>query len=273
MNYFPTYVFALQQEAKPFIETLNVKQIYQQKNIKLYKSDEVFVLITGIGCMASATAVGWFLAQYKNVILWNIGCAASTANVGSWQRVICVKQDNNIFYPEIVSKSKLKLNTLNTVNTVINNSQLKHFNDELVDMEGIGFATAALTFINSNQIQLLKWISDNGNINFYKDKAWINAYVQRINEVIELINQESNLISKYLNDININTNAYIEKVNLNLQLSFTQKEQLHKALVYYLNLNHQDKLIHLLNDFLTQLNNKLNNKSNFKDLLNKLYCV
>jgi hypothetical protein len=273
MKYISTYVFALQQEAKPFIEILNAKQIFQQKNLKLYKANNVFVLVTGIGCIASATAVGWFLAQYKNVILWNLGCAASNINIGSWQRVVCVKQDNKCFYPEIFSKTKIQLNSLNTVNAAISNKQLKQYNDELVDMEGIGFAISALTFISSSQIQILKWISDNGNINFYKDKKWINAYEEKIKEIIEYIEQETNLISKHLNDININTSTFIENVNLKLQLTFTQKEQLHKALVYYLNLNNQDNLKTLLNDFLTQINNKLNNKTYFNDLINKLNHV
>lgn len=273
MKHIATYVFALQQEANPFIEKLNAKQIVQQKNLKLYKSVDVFVLITGIGSVASATAVGWFLAQYKNVILWNIGCAASNSNIGNWQRVVCVKQDNNSFYPEILSKNKIQINKLNTVNVALNKEQLSQYKNELVDMEGFGFAMAALTFINSSQIQLLKWISDDGNLNFYKDKTWINYYTEKINEIIEFIESETNLISKHLNNNNIYTSSFIDKINANLKLSFTQKEQLHKALVYYLNLNSQDKLIDLLDTFLKQLNIKSNKKSSFIELLNQLNGV
>jgi hypothetical protein len=266
MSLRPTYVFALQQEANPFIALLDVKQIIQQKNLKLYASEDHFVLITGMGGIACSAAIGWFLALHKNVVLWNIGCAASQANLHKWQRIIEVKNKELTFYPELLDKSQFGLNSLNTVTDFIGAEGLSGYAMELVDMEGIAFAKAAQLFLNSNQIQIFKWVSDAGNKDFYKDETWLNEYKRQIPDVIKIVEHETKLISKELKEIFKHTNPFITKVDNVLKLSFTQKEQLHKACLYFLAYKSESQLTDLIEEF----KGSIENISQRKSLLNKL---
>lgn len=273
MNLRPTYVFALQQEANPFIEELGVKQIIQQKNLKLYANDDCFLLITGIGSLACSAAVGWFLALHENVVMWNIGCAASQENLHKWQRIIEVKNKELTFYPELLDKSEFELNSLNTVTDFIGAEELYGYGKELVDMEGIAFAKAAQLFLNSNQIQILKWVSDTGNKDFYKDGTWLNEYKRQIPDVIKTVEKETKLIAAELNETFKNTNPFVTKVNNVLKLSFTQKEQLHKACLYFLAYKSEIQLAELIEGFIRRVENISQRKSLFYQLIEELRHV
>ncbi|MCA6437298.1 MAG: hypothetical protein ACK5QC_10125 [Bacteroidota bacterium] len=273
MDLKPTYVFALQQEAYPFIEQLKVKQIHQQKNIRLYANDHSFLLITGIGSIACSTAVGWFLALHKNVVMWNIGCAASQANLHKWQRIIEVKNKELTFYPELIGKSEFELNSLNTVSDFVGVEDLMSYGNELVDMEGISFAKAAQLFLNSNQIQIFKWVSDAGHKDFYKDGTWFKKYERQIPEIITVVDLETKLISTEVNAIFKNTNQFVSKIDNLLKLSFTQKEQLNKACLCFLAYKTELQLAELIEEFTDSVENISQRKSLLNQLLEKLRHV
>lgn len=273
MSLKPTYLFALQQEANPFIEQLGVKQIIQQKNLRLYANNDCFLMITGIGSIACSAAVGWFLALHQNVVMWNIGCAASKENLHKWQRIIEVKNKELTFYPELLDKSEFEINSLNTVNDFIGAEELLGYGKELVDMEGIAFAKAAQLFLNSNQIQLLKWVSDEGNKDFYKDGTWLNEYKRQIPDVIKAVEKETKLIAAELKETFKNTNQFITKVDNLLKLSFTQNEQLHKACLYFLAYKTELQLAELIEEFISSVENISQRKSLLNQLLEQLRHV
>lgn len=154
---------ALLAEAQPLIDHWQLKKNHSQGKIAVYTHTEqqMGLIVSGIGNTAAATAIGYIYAQQcasRHAQIINIGIAGGEFKLGSLLKVskIYDQASNRCYYPHLGS-SKLPSATCHTV--------IKPQHDYrpgiIYDMESSGFFTAANQFVNVEQIQLLKIISDN----------------------------------------------------------------------------------------------------------------
>lgn len=195
------YIFcAMRSEAQPIIDKYSLKL-----EGDLFVGESITVIITGMGKVNMAYAVGKISAQIRSEDrLLNIGVCAGKS-FGIYEVVKVTDFDaRRDFYPDIILESNLNKASLITVSRVINDGDIS---DALYDMEGSAFVESCLNFAGPHQLGLLKIVSDDGH----------GAEVT--NEVVKtLMTSYLTTISKY---IDINQSAkYIEPVSVDVaQLS------------------------------------------------------
>jgi nucleoside phosphorylase len=267
-------VFALPQEAKPFVQYTQAKLLTEVGNLKYYESPKYNILITGLGNTAAATAIGWYFGKYNTKsIVWNIGTAASAKKeVHSWQRIVQVysQSTEQYFYPEIQT-SHFPLATCCTVTKPHNEIMLLGIQQDLVDMEFFALAKAAQQFVPTNFIQSIKWVSDNGSLDFYKNKNWQTIYAEKLKEVLIEIDTQSVKIIESANKYHADIAPYLQLVESKLQISFTQKVQLKNALIHAVHTKGNQWLSAVLDTVPDDITQTHLRNTIFTDLLNQLY--
>ncbi|OQX73431.1 MAG: hypothetical protein B6D59_05660 [Campylobacteraceae bacterium 4484_4] len=157
-----TIVSALGAEAAPLIDYLGLEKIERQP-FPLYRKEERFLIISGIGMLPSAIATTHILTRFPQLQsgkVVNIGIAgASRKPIGSLfqiKKVIDHATDKVYHLPASFSLPGASLSTFATPC-----SQTREIKSDLADMEAAGFLKAAKTFVPDTQIHLLKIVSDN----------------------------------------------------------------------------------------------------------------
>ncbi len=266
------FCFALMAEAKPFLGSKPIF-IAQQKNFKLYQQGQNYFLIMGIGYDAANIATTWACTLIKeNKIIVNIGCAGSgSLPLHQWNLVTQIFSPINerCIYPEILVK-----HGFNTVSLYTRTSPVTAFANELllslVDMEGFGVANAAMHFVAATNIIVFKWVSDNGDINFYKKEDWIKPYEQEVPQLTNYINEHVALLTQNKINYSLNNEHLIAAITAKMNITFTQKEQLHKALCFA---HAYNKPIEKILNQVEPINIKLNRNEHFAQLLQELQNV
>ena len=162
-------VVALSSEASVFINSFKLKLI-EKKPFKIYKNNDTFLVVSGIGSINSAIATTYLLTKYsakEDDFILNIGLAASSfeceiGDVFSISKVI--KHENS---------SIIKLNGEKKLTTFSTPQNSKVVKNSLIDMEGYGFAKAAVKF--SKNVKILKVVSD-----FCEDRILEKVEVERL---------------------------------------------------------------------------------------------
>jgi len=145
---------ALMSEAKVLIEHLNLKRV-NDKKFKIYYSDDIYLIISGIGSLNSSIATTYLLTKYKakeDDEVLNLGICGSTFEC-KYGDIFSVRQ-----VIDYESKVIFKLDgekKLTTFNTPQNEKKVKN---SLIDMEGFGFTKSARIF--SKNVKILKVVSD-----------------------------------------------------------------------------------------------------------------
>lgn len=184
---------ALQCEAKPIIDALRLSRNTSAALPWFYgelAGSALHLIVTGIGQLNMATAVGWRAAQAnsKNDVWLNIGSAGHAEfAVGSAVRIArCAAADSDrAHYPPLVAPwllsdtsgvaTKGLVGELLTCNAVCDEYPAQ----ALVDMEGYAFFRAATRFSAAELVQSIKVISDNKSTHVES----LNA--QRLSELID----------------------------------------------------------------------------------------
>lgn len=264
-------VFALQAEAEPFLKLHKFTCIYQKKKIQYYISKDFNCLITGIGMLNMSTTIGWLSAYEKEqVILYNIGCAAGiNEKINEWYKISCVHFDTNQFYIDILSKTSFNFSALksNYHPALKNNIDA----DFLYDMEGFAFVNSASNFMPNGHFQLYKWVSDSGDLQFYKNTNWKKKYAEKITNIIDEIENETIVLSEIYKKTFLEIDSYITQINESISLTFSQQVKLKNALSYAIN-NGSD-IERIIKGVSQNNTNKNENKQKLTDLITNLYAV
>lgn len=160
---------ALPCEAKPLVDYYRLRKI-ETKPFAVYQRDNVWLIVSGVGAISTAMAVSWLAAQiapvkatstqkYTSTIWLNVGCAGhAELPLGAIARVSEVRDllDKRL-YPVLLAGWKSLNLPLLTVDIV----DEKYPDDGLVDMEGFTFFQAATKIVQTEQVQLIKVVSDN----------------------------------------------------------------------------------------------------------------
>lgn len=168
------YIFvALYPEAQPIIRRLGLKRERAEFGFDIYTGDspEVRLVITGVGMVAAATAVGSTLAYYhvgrdsSDSTIVNFGSCAGKGRVG--ETYLCNKIIDRIsghtFYPDILYRHDFPEAYVISEPNVLKEG-LDHLHREgLHDMEAAAVYQAGSQFLGPHQMSFIKVISDAGN--------------------------------------------------------------------------------------------------------------
>jgi len=146
-------VTALKSEAKPIIEFLKLQKI-DDKKFQIFSNEDTTLIISNIGKINSAIATTYLNPTSEDNII-NIGiCGATDKKVSTLHKI-----------KKIIDKSSQKVihlkdngESLTCVDTPQNSPN--DFKNQLIDMESFGFYLSAKKFVNKENIQIFKIVSD-----------------------------------------------------------------------------------------------------------------
>ena len=150
---------AMRVEAKPLIKRLKLRYV-SNTNPAIYANDEFALVLTGVGGIRAAAAIGYCFGKLDSVaVVVNVGVAGCVnAEVGEVFVANKLRDctTNRVRFPDMMMRFELPEATLATHATV----QSKGSADELVDMEGFAIFDAATVFLPPHRIVILKIVSD-----------------------------------------------------------------------------------------------------------------
>lgn len=232
---------AMHCEAKPFISYLKLKKDINVTKFQIYKNDEIVLILSGTGILASTISTTYLLTQYQaqaSDLFFNIGiCGTKNEKIKKGTPVLCHKiihhDTKKTFYPDILFHHPFMEGVLETFSTVVNKEMALEIEGEFVDMEGAGAYQAAAVFLPPHQIHCIKIVSD------FLDN---NPLTQK--EVSEIIQQNVLLISTWMNErskvLSLSSSTFTEEeeklldeIRKNLRLTVTMNYQLKQLAKQY----------------------------------------
>lgn len=187
------FVFvALNCEARPLIRNWRLKKHTRKHPFAIYTGDERAVVVTGIGKVAMAGAVGYTLSMFSDAqqpLLLNLGIAGHRKhNLGALYLAdkIVDKDAGKKFYPQFPFPLACETGTVAT----LANPVTDYVEDFLYEMEAAAFYEMAVKFSSSELIHCLKIVSDNAtssldDISENLVDEWICLYLDKIDSVIQ----------------------------------------------------------------------------------------
>ncbi len=210
-------VCAYLKEAKPLIKYFDLKKINDKFSI--YENEKISLIISNQGRLNSAIATTYLLSTRKISNIINFGIAGSSEfEIGE---IFLVNKINNKFFPDILISHPFRESEIICFDEVVESGNYK-----LVDMESEGFFKAAIKFLKSHQIHLIKIVSDN-LVCFRPSDEFMN----------NLITPHLKNIENYINSLKEPKHfdlKVVEDLAKKYDLSFSQKEQLKNRIMYYL---------------------------------------
>lgn len=158
-------VTALQSEAHPLVRHFGLKGSDAPSPYRIYRGDEITLVVSGVGRIASAAATSYAFArggEPRNRPWINIGIAGhASAEIGSaWlANRISDASDRRAWYPSLVFDSGVSTAEVVTVDQ----PEGQFERDALYDMEASAFFATASRFALVELVQVLKVVSDNQN--------------------------------------------------------------------------------------------------------------
>ena len=239
---------ALKSEANPLIQYFNMKQESGNGSFRLFSSGEIKLIVSGTGGISSAIATTFLLTKYnakKTDILFNIGLSAcnftdpgSKNHVGNMFIINSVKNqigDRN-YYPDMILKTSLPEASLITLDRIWrkNNPDYEFDDNILIDMEGAYIYEAALKFLYSHNVFILKVISDFGYSETFSGEFADKLIREKSGEIAKLIFKTIEW-SEYINSANKNydNDEFIKEISQMLMLTGYQIIELKKLYRLY----------------------------------------
>ena len=168
---------ALELEAGPIIEKLNLKKNTDHHLYNVYTGGDFALIVSGVGKIASAMAATYMLTTLGVPAFFvNTGIAAGDAGTGIYliNSITDIGSGRSV-YPSMLINMDLPEKPLLTSDSVIEDHLIKP--DFIYDMEGFGFYLAASKFMTNDRIVLIKYISDIGAIEGKVDREAIEKAI------------------------------------------------------------------------------------------------
>jgi nucleoside phosphorylase len=196
-------ITALACEAAPLIAAWQLKPLREgslAERFQVFHKDGVYVAVSGIGKIRAAVATsallgGLFIPHGSTPVVANVGIAGTSVldlALGSLVLINKVRDvaTNSRLYPDVLLSHPLAEYGLDTHDSPVTNPPS---DPVLVDMEGAGFAQAALTLVPPSQVCILKVISDHCStleITREQVSTYITAQVEQIASVLDPLRAE-----------------------------------------------------------------------------------
>lgn len=216
-------VTALMIEASPFINKYKLKKDMGLNEFQVFRSDEVVLIITGVGKIKAAMGLVYLFSQYgitRKDIVVNIGlCGSLALPVGTL--IIADKitdhDTKRDYYPDILTEGFMR-RKLVCYSHVVSKDEITK-DDIIVDMESAGIMEAAYKFVNAHQIVVCKIVSDNLSdkpVDTMLIQSVLNRNLSHVDSVINM--QREAIFSDNIIDIN-EDEEYIKTIIGNLRLT------------------------------------------------------
>lgn len=183
-----SFVVALPSEARPIVDALRLQRSERTDNVKLYERENIRLIVSGIGKIASAAAVGYIAGNELTEcsFIWiNVGIAGHAhlppGTVGI-AHVVVDQATASTYYPAIAFPAPCESYAL----ACFDKPTTSYAGAAMCDMESSGFCAAASRFSSVEFIHVLKVISDNsaGDIEAL-DRSAITTLIEGKLEIIE----------------------------------------------------------------------------------------
>ena len=260
-----TFVIAMYEEARPFIEILGLKKRAEEHQYQHFVSDGFEVVIVGEGLVPAIRNCSRHFAlhepRYDDIVV-NVGiCGSSFGNIGDLFMIDKITDDHTgkTYYPDILYKNDFTRSSITSVDHVMSDGE------GLYDMEASMLYEALIPYFTLERMFFFKVISDifDGR-DFFEKKidpyGNIMLHARRIIDFVKGIRIASKLT---LDDIDISD------VSSKMSLTETMNNKL-KRIVYYRSLNGIDTDFSFIDDIVFEDNSKETKKKVFEKICDDL---
>jgi len=225
-------IVALKCEAKPLIQYYGLKHVSGKTTFPVYENDNVILIISGPGKVASAAAAAFLYAQsgqQTNCGWLNLGIAGHKARAvgeGVLVHKITDYASKKSWYPSIVFTPKCESDNLLTVDQV----EEQYAENTIYEMEASGFYDIASRFSTVELIHCYKIISDNQLNPVSKiSEKFVSELIFSNIEIVNSVAQEIVTISAALKSLDKVSPSY-EEISHRWHFSTYQKGELRRLL-------------------------------------------
>ncbi|MCD8214916.1 MAG: hypothetical protein LUC97_04640 [Clostridiales bacterium] len=177
---------AMAPEAKPFTEGLELKADKTFNKIRVYKNENVTLVITGTGILRAAASISFVLGRLTpkiGDIFLNIGvCGGRNSGVFICRKVSCYGLKGD-FYPDMVYNSGFKEAELITYFKPQKNIP----ESTLADTEGAALASAVRAYFSPDRCFFIKIVSDKGDFSAVTPKTVAALVSECFHPVMEFL--------------------------------------------------------------------------------------
>lgn len=226
------FVTALECEARPLIERFDLKRIAEVEPYRIYRGERATLVVSGIGKMAAASAVGFWnaLNGAPQFSAWlNVGVAGHRdmeVGSGALAHKITDRASGRSWYPPRVFAAPCATMAVITVDGVERDFDAP----ALYEMEASGFYSAATRFTSAELAQCFKVVSDNragGTEKITADS--ISEAIGKNLEAIEKIAAELQSLGQELGEVHRPPAEYEDCLN-RWHFTATERQQLRNQL-------------------------------------------
>ncbi len=225
-------IVALKCEANHLIQYYGLKHVSGKSSFPVYENDDIVLIISGPGKVASAAATAFLYAQtgqQTNCGWLNLGIAGHKARAigeGVLVHKITDYASKKSWYPSIVFTPKCESDNLVTVDQV----EERYAENTIYEMEASGFYDIASRFSTVELIHCYKIISDNKLNSVSKiSEKFVSELMFSNMEIINSLVQEITAISAALKSLN-KVSPGFEEINGRWHFSTYQKGELRRLL-------------------------------------------
>ncbi|MDN5276579.1 MAG: hypothetical protein PWR01_544 [Clostridiales bacterium] len=237
-------VTALPCEASPIVKKYDLKRDDACRHFPLYRSDGMFLIVSGVGKMASAIATAYLIAQNvkrdeagaeEGLAIINIGvCGTLNQRYPIGTPLLIHKvidhETGKQYFPDILIEHPFEEGSIETHNDVVRREDVLsgrvELQADLVDMEASGFFQAASRFLAPHQIYVIKVVGDYLDVVDFDRQRVAQCISGALDAVDGFIKQVEGLCRVEGDVLTPDERRQLEKVKESLRLTVTQSHQL-----------------------------------------------
>lgn len=257
-----TFVTAIYDEARPFIERLGLKKVSDETFYQYFASDEYEVVITGVGSIRALRNCSRHFAVHEpssGSVVINVGlCGASDSPVGSLFLIekITDEVSGKTYYPDLMFKEDFSHSSLTTT------IKPKKEGTGLYDMEASAVYEASYPYYTLERIIFFKIVSDNLDPDVKVTSDIVDQHADKIIDFAKRVAKFYETSESSLNDIDLS--PVISKFSLTDSMT----KRLKRA-VDYRRINRQDIDLSVFFVAETVKNDKAHKKEAFEKVLSE----
>ncbi|MFO7153885.1 MAG: hypothetical protein DIU64_002850 [Caldicoprobacter oshimai] len=237
-------VTALPCEASPIVKRYDLKRDDACRHFPLYRGDDMFLIVSGVGKMASAIATAYLIAQNvkrdeaggeEGLAIINIGvCGALHQRYPIGTPLLIHKvidhETGKQYFPDILIEHPFEEGSIETHNDVVRREDVLsgrvELQADLVDMEASGFFQAASRFLAPHQIYVIKVVGDYLDVVDFDRQRVAQCISGALDAVDGFIKQVEGLCRVEGDVLTQDERLQLERVKESLRLTVTQSHQL-----------------------------------------------
>jgi hypothetical protein len=266
---------SLYVEAKPIIEYYDLKKDMYDRFYQIFKSDNMTLIITGVGKIACAAATSHILSKnllFDEDIVINIGiCGAKNdVQIGTPYLINKIKDASTgkDYYTDVLLKHEFYENSIETFDKPV--EDVSELEEALCDMESSGFYLSASKYVEQHRIFLIKVVSDRIGVDIV-DKNVVSSIIEKNLDKIDVFIKRAQDFMKNENEIfKRDELGLIDEISYNLKLTKSQREMLYKACLHYKVRTGKD-ILFLKDSVVGTVNNKKERGKYFEQIIAYLH--